>query len=263
MTDPELIQRARDAGIAADYYDWRGQHVAVPSETLAAILDVLEQTPAPGTPESGTLGSGSPEEATPARLALPTERQWGFSVQLYSVRSKDSWGHGDLHDLARLARWSATELGAGFVLINPLHAAEPQPPVSPSPYLPMTRMFTSPLYLRVEDILEYGALPAEDKRAIDLIAAPLRATNKTADLIDRDAVWAAKRAALELIAKVPLTESRRQAYQAFRAERGRDLDRWSIWCALAEERTVLTRAAGQRSWQIRCRPRPSSPATPS
>ena len=133
-----------------------------------------------------------------------------------------------------LARWSAAELGAGFVLINPLHAAEPQPPVSPSPYLPMTRMFTSPLYLRVEDILEYGALPAEDKRAIDLLAAPLRAANRTADLIDRDAVWAAKRAALELISKVPLTESRQRAYQAFLAERGRDLERWSIWCALAE-----------------------------
>jgi 4-alpha-glucanotransferase len=232
VTDPELTQRARDAGIAADYYDWRGQHVAVPSETLAAILDVLEPgTPGPGTPTPGML---TPEQRTLPRLSLPAERQWGFAVQLYSIRSKDSWGHGDLHDLARLARWSASELGAGFVLINPLHAAEPQPPVSPSPYLPMTRMFVSPLYLRVEDILEYGALPAADKRAIDLLAAPLRAANRTADLIDRDAVWAAKRAALELISKVPLTESRMRAYQNFRAERGRDLQRWSIWCALAE-----------------------------
>jgi len=165
---------------------------------------------------------------------MPAERQWGFAVQLYSIRSKDSWGHGDLHDLARLARWSAAELGAGFVLINPLHAAEPQPPISPSPYLPMTRLFTSPLYLRVEDILEYGTLPAEDKRAIDLLAAPLRARNRTADLIDRDVVWTAKRAALELISKVPLTESRQHAYDDFRAERGGDLERWSVWCALAE-----------------------------
>jgi 4-alpha-glucanotransferase len=234
VTDPELIQRARDAGVAADYYDWRGQHVEVPSETLAAILEVLEQPLADDGSQPAESGDGADAPGTPARLSLPAERQWGFSVQLYSIRSKDSWGHGDLHDLARLARWSATELGAGFVLINPLHAAEPQPPVSPSPYLPMTRMFTSPLYLRVEDILEYGALPAEDKRAIDLIATPLRAANRTADLIDRDAVWAAKRAALELISKVPLTESRQRAYQAFRAERGRDLERWSIWCALAE-----------------------------
>jgi 4-alpha-glucanotransferase len=212
--------------------------VEVPAETLAAILGVLDQAPPvgrpqPTTPQPATARSGAHEAAQP-RPASPDQRQWGFTVQLYSIRSKDSWGHGDLHDLARLARWSAAELGAGFILINPLHAAEPQPPVSPSPYLPMTRLFISPLYLRVEDILEYGALPAADKRAIDLLAAPLRAANTTADLIDRDAVWTAKRAALELIIKVPLTESRQRAYQAFRAERGRELQRWSAWCALAE-----------------------------
>jgi 4-alpha-glucanotransferase len=247
VTDPELVQRARNAGIATEYYDWRGQYVAVPPETLAAILDVLEQTPDLGghgaeEPEGGVAGSSAPAAESgsqaaspgPARLAIPAERQWGFTVQLYSIRSKDSWGHGDLHDLAKLARWSA-ELGAGFVLINPLHAAEPLPPVSPSPYLPMTRLFTSPLYLRVEDILEYGVLPAEDKRRIHELAAPLRAANATADLIDRDAVWRAKRAALQLISKVPLTESRTHAYATFRVERGRDLERWSTWCALAEE----------------------------
>jgi 4-alpha-glucanotransferase len=252
VTDPELVQRARNAGIAPEYYDWRGQHVEVPAETLEAILAVLEQTPELGGLDEDALaptaaedapGSATTEDAPGSpgsgrddglRPGIPAERQWGFAVQLYSIRSKESWGHGDLHDLAQLARWSATELGAGFVLINPLHAAEPLPPISPSPYLPMTRLFTSPLYLRVEDILEYSALPAQDKRTIHEIAAPLRAGNTTADLIDRDAVWRGKRAALELISKVPLTESRKRAYEAFRAERGRDLQRWSTWCALAE-----------------------------
>jgi 4-alpha-glucanotransferase len=232
VTDPELLQRARNAGIATEYRDWRGQYAEVPAETLAAILDVLERAP--------EQAESDPDEAdgnglVPPRLTIPAERQWGFTVQLYSLRSKESWGHGDLHDLARLARWSAAELGAGFVLINPLHAVEPLPPLSPSPYLPMTRLFTSPLYLRVEDILEYGALPVEDKRAIRDLAAPLRAANATADLIDRDAVWRGKRAALELISKVPLTESRKRAYEAFRADRGRELERWATWCALAED----------------------------
>ena len=45
---------------------------------------------------------------------------------------------------------------------------------------------------------------------------------------------AASAHALELISKVPLTESRQRAYDGFRAERGRDLERWSTWCALAE-----------------------------
>ena len=42
------------------------------------------------------------------------------------MRSRASWGHGDFHDLADLASWSARDLGADFVLVNPLHAAEPR-----------------------------------------------------------------------------------------------------------------------------------------
>jgi 4-alpha-glucanotransferase len=244
VADSELVQRARNAGVSTEYYDWRGQHVEVPAETLALILQAIEQAPEPDAAEPADLagarrsadvasaGGGIGESSQ--RLSVPAERQWGFAVQLYSVRSKDSWGHGDLHDLAKLARWSAAELGAGFVLINPLHAVEPLPPISPSPYLPMTRLFTSPLYLRVEDVPEYGELPPEHKRTICEIAAPLRAANATADLIDRDAAWRGKRAALELIAKVPLTEARARAYATFRAERGRALQHWCTWCALAE-----------------------------
>lgn len=39
----------------------------------------------------------------PERLRAP-DPAWGFAAQLYSVRSRASWGMGDLHDLARLAR---------------------------------------------------------------------------------------------------------------------------------------------------------------
>ena len=71
------------------------------------------------------------------------------------------------------------------MLVNPLHAAEPLPPVSPSPYLPMSRRFISPLYLRIEDIPEYGRLPAADRGRIERLAAPLRARNTSSELIDQ------------------------------------------------------------------------------
>ncbi len=45
-------------------------------------------------------------------------------AQLYSVRSQRSWGVGDLADLADLA-WGSGRAGADFLLVNPLHAAEP------------------------------------------------------------------------------------------------------------------------------------------
>jgi len=155
-------------------------------------------------------------------------------VQLYSVRSRASWGHGDLHDLADLAAWSGGELGADFVLVNPLHAAEPRPPVSPSPYLPMSRRQISPLYLRIEDIPEYQGVSAGDRARVEALAAPLRAASGTAALIDRDAVWAAKRAAAELIRAVPLTASRQAELDAFLARDRRAIGDWAAWCAIAE-----------------------------
>ena len=231
MTDPELIRRAEAAGIAPRYLDWREQEVEVSEETLTAILDALDSAPGLAGQAPGGEAGGPGEFARPR---IPGPRSWGFTVQLYSVRSRQSWGHGDLRDLADLAGWSARDLGAGFVLINPLHAAEPLPPVSASPYLPMTRRYVSPLYLRIEDIAEYRQLDAGQRARIDTLAAPLRARNATPALIDRDAVWAAKRAALEIIHRVPLSEARRGEYEQFRKREGRDLEDWAAWCALAE-----------------------------
>jgi len=155
-------------------------------------------------------------------------------VQLYSVRSRGSWGHGDLRDLAELAAWSGRELGADFVLVNPLHAAEPVAPISPSPYLAMTRRHLSPLYLRIEDIPEYARLGAGDRARVEALGAPLRAASRTAALIDRDAVWAAKRAALEIIRSAGLSPGRQAGLDAFLARHREAVEDWATWCAIAE-----------------------------
>jgi 4-alpha-glucanotransferase len=225
MTSEELRWRAAGIGVSVNYWDWRGREMTVPDETLAAILDALGDPPPPVPAD--------PDGAT-AVARVPERRLWGFTVQLYSLRSRDSWGHGDLHDLAELAAWSARDLGAGFVLINPLHAAEPLPPLSPSPYLPMSRRWVSPLYLRIEDIPEYKALDYPERTRLTALGSPLRAASGMAKLIDRGAVWTAKRAALEIIRKVPLSPPRQASLDSFRVRNGRSLDDWATWCALAE-----------------------------
>lgn len=180
--------------------------------------------PRPGRPGSGAQG-----------------RTFGLLVQLYSLLSSRSWGMGDLVDLADLASWAGHTLGAGFLQLNPLHAAVPGAagePTDPSPYRPGTRRFPDPVHVRVEDIPEYAYLdPAARQRVAGLLARA--ATLRTAVLekgapIDRDATWALKREALEIVRGVPLSPGRRAAYNAFLAGQGQALEDHATWCALAE-----------------------------
>src|SRR5262249_29290496 len=103
--------------------------------------------------------------------------------------------------------------------------------------------YVSPLYLRVEDIPEYADLPPADRQRIAHVAAPLRARNATPDLIDRDSVWEAKRAALQIIYSRPLSPARDALFERFRVAEGRGLTDWATWCALAE-----THGPDWRAW---------------
>lgn len=174
---------------------------------------------------------------SPDTLEPPTRlgrsRAWGLAVQLYSVRSKNSWGTGDLTDLTDLAVWSAAAYGAGFILVNPMHAAAPTAPMEPSPYLPTSRRFGNPLYLRVEAIPEFA-----DVRHRGRIRGLRTALNKRADrhpTIDRDAAWQAKRTSLEQVYRVERSAGREVAYAAYRARQGTSLEEFATWCALAEQ----------------------------
>ncbi|MFF0017494.1 4-alpha-glucanotransferase [Streptomyces sp. NPDC005374] len=172
----------------------------------------------------------------PPRLPAPPGRSYGLLVQLYSLLSHRSWGMGDLGDLAELTSWAGRALGAGFVQVNPLHAAVPGAPTDPSPYRPSSRRFPDPVHLRIEDIPEYTQVTDTDRlEALRERAERLRESvlHKGA-LIDRDAVWELKREALELVREVPLGPGRRAAYADYLAEGGEALEDHATWCALAE-----------------------------
>ncbi|HVQ98651.1 MAG TPA: 4-alpha-glucanotransferase [Mycobacterium sp.] len=174
---------------------------------------------------------------TPGWLGLPerlgARRAWGLAAQLYSVRSRQSWGVGDLTDLTDLAVWSASGHGAGYVLVNPLHAAAPTTPMEPSPYLPTSRRFVNPLYLRVEAIPEFAYLRKRGR--VWRLRDHLQRHADALDAIDRDAAWKAKRAAISLVYRVPRSAGRELAYAAFCTREGSALDDFATWCALAEQ----------------------------
>lgn len=178
---------------------------------------------------------------TPDSLELP-ERTWGPMVQLYSVRSLDSWGVGDLADLRTLVDWCA-EQGAGYVLTNPMHAAEPTVPQEASPYLPTSRRFSHPIYLRIEDVPEHRGLTKKAAKRVAKLRQQIQDDPVTRERIDRDMVWPAKLEALHLVHRVKRTPERETAYQQYRLEQEEGLVHFARWMALAE-----TYGADWRLW---------------
>ncbi|WP_327404033.1 4-alpha-glucanotransferase [Streptomyces sp. NBC_01288] len=195
----------------------------------------------------------------PDRLPAPAERSYGLMVQVYSLLSRRSWGMGDLGDLGELTAWAGRSLGAGFVQVNPLHAAVPGAPTDPSPYRPSSRRFPDPVYLRVEDVPEFAYVEEGEREQLrGLLAQAGRLRESVLDkgaLIDRDAVWELKREALELVREVPLGPGRRAAYVDFLAREGEALEDHATWYALAE-----VHGSNWREWPAALRD-PRSPET--
>jgi len=179
----------------------------------------------------------APLAVSPDRLPFPQlarVRGWGMMAQLYSVRSKNSWGMGDTRDLSELASLFG-DLGADFLLINPLHATAPVTPMTPSPYLPATRRFVNPIYIRPEDIPEVAYLSGPQRSLVEWAAEDIRPTNTSSAPIERDPVWEAKNQALEVIHGAGRSRGRQRDFERFREEGGSGLEDFALWCALMEK----------------------------
>ena len=255
------MSNAEDWGVDTGYRDASGSWRQSPAATVDAVLDAMStrRTPRPAAApqavggrieleDGGTVDTSGPTGAlppdlpfgyhrftptdggdprllivSPRRCRLPAPRKaWGWSAQLYAVRSAASWGIGDLADLRRLNEWASSQ-GAELTMINPLHASVPGQP--DSPYFASSRCFRNPLYLRVEEIPGAAGLPGLD----DLVTAG-RALNR-ARRIDRPAVWRLKTNALESLYE---GFSGDPAFTAYCAEQGAALDAYATFCALVE-----------------------------
>jgi 4-alpha-glucanotransferase len=269
MHDDEVRAEAGRRGVSTSYHRMSGELIEVSVETLRAVLAALGPEPGPEPPvyvfregqepwrpEGGGRATVELEDGievalpealpghlpvgyhtlvrersrvrlivAPERAHLPRAlaaggREWGLAVQIYALHSAASWGIGDLGDLAALVGATGEP---GFVLTSPLHAPTPAVPSEPSPYFASSRFFRNPLHIAVERVPEWAAVA--DREA--LAAAGRRLTATT--LIDRDAVLAAKDAALRrCFAALP--EARRDRLEAYRHETP-DLDRWAAFCS--------------------------------
>jgi 4-alpha-glucanotransferase len=184
---------------------------------------------------------------SPGQCHLPAGwHTWGWAVQLYALRSAESWGMGDFGDLRRLGQWSAADLGAGMLLVNPLHAVTPVLPQQASPYFPSSRRFRNVLYLRVEDV------PGASEAGIELepLAAAGRALNRQRG-IDRDGIFRLKMQALD---RLWSRFGGDPGFDRYCREQSEALQQFATFCVLAEQS-----GGGWQAWPAEFR-RPDAPA---
>ena len=156
---------------------------------------------------------------SPRACFLPDRlHTWGWAVQLYGLRSRESWGIGDLDDLRRLALVARPRGGHGAG--EPAARPSPGVPQQPSPYYPSSRRFRNLLHLRVDDEQLNDTQLRESARAMN------------ADRhIDRDAIFRLKLQALE---RQWERFSGDAAFDRYVTEQGESLVGYATFCAQRE-----------------------------
>jgi 4-alpha-glucanotransferase len=157
----------------------------------------------------------------------------GLGVTLYGLRSRRNWGCGDFRDLRDLIDWAVPAIHADFIALNPLHAIHNRSPYNASPYLPNSIFYRNFLYLNVEAVPGYDRIrstfeTSETRHEIER----LRAT----EIVQYEAVAALKRRALDLVFAATPPDA---ACRNWIAAEGLLLRLYSTYCALDEHMHAL------------------------
>lgn len=146
---------------------------------------------------------------------------WGFSLQLYSLKSRRNWGIGDFTDLKDFATL-ASRYGADVIGLNPLNTPFHDFPENASPYGSISRLFLNPIYIDVEKT--EGFNEALKKK----YASRIKAVQKT-NLIDYTGVYNLKIEVLyELFKKLKTSK----AFTAYKKEKGESLHLLAVYQAI-------------------------------
>jgi 4-alpha-glucanotransferase len=277
MSETEHLPRPGE--IIPTYLDARGKEVsskpAVIQKVSAALRDATEPEAEPAATVVLRENSPTGETALSAgdrRLSLPRglaaeiydlsvpgwgpsvnlllapeqtfqgefHKGWLLAVQLYGIRSRRNWGHGDFSDLKALLELAARS-GAAGVGINPLHALMHEQ-VGPSPYSPSSRLFLNYLYIDVSSIDHADAIDARARSfaSSDLIDYPRAIAEKT-------------RALRSCYERFTTTRDGQRGFEEFVALRGERLRKFACFETLRQRLPNI--AAWPQQW------RRSSPET--
>ncbi len=267
-----LDRLAETAGILPSFRDYFGNETLVSRETKAALLHAMgyeveserrvraslrdAQADDKATPLGRADDEALASDAAPTVCYVPPAmeegQRWALATQLYALRSERSWGIGDFGDLLEL-RALASEAGASYVALNPLHELFPSNPRAASPYAPSSRLFLDIFYIDVPSVPDF----AESPQTLALVASTAFAAGlqclRDAALVDYDGVARAKLAALGLLWDSFRTnhlerpgDARASDFRAFVRDGGRTLEYLARYEALAEY--FRARDAGCYGW---------------
>ena len=223
----EIEEIAAKWGVEKGYHDVFGTWHPANPQTLQHLIAMLSAGGPAGQTPPVTEGSG--ERAFQGN----GNRVWGIATQLYALRSRSNWGHGDFGDLKRLVTIAA-ESGASAIGLNPLHALFPDRPEQASPYAPNSRLFLNVLYIDVAAIPEF---PGADVAGLSADIAAQRQPG----LIDHSGAARVKLAGLRAAYErfgLSAPASRQTDFESFREECGESLLRFACFEVLRQKHTT-------------------------
>jgi len=172
---------------------------------------------------------------------LEQNKIWGYSVQLYSLRSRRNWGIGDFTDLADFIGLCG-RCGADIIGLNPINVLGHSFPEEASPYSSNSRLFLNPIYIDVEKVSEFRPEDMADLR--DKIAE-LNAS----ETILYGEVYPLKIKVMEKLYPRMLKDKKRYAeYKAFCKDKGQELENLAAFQVLYEDKWRNS-WGGWRSWE--------------
>ena len=130
--------------------------------------------------------------------AVSASKMWGYTAQLYSLKSKDNWGIGDFSDLSQLIETTAKQQSAAIGL-NPLHPLYYENPAHRSPYSPSSRCYLNTLYIDVTKVPNFDDCKLAQQRVAEPAFKQAIADANSSELIDYAGVAILKHEITELL----------------------------------------------------------------